>query len=119
MRSALVVVGFVGACCADASMSIVSGPDDHLVRPGDVIQFRATGFDWEAGPDHCGSDWAVNHVIGGTPEVGVIDGCGRYVAPAVLPANLELVLIEAASYPLDAGCADCCPYAALALEPVR
>lgn len=100
-------------------MRVVEGPDDGYVRAGDVIELRATYGDWEAGPGHCGGDWAVNRVRGGTPEVGTITDCGYYTAPESLPDGLEVVTIEAASWNLAGGCADCCPYAVIQLEPRR
>lgn len=100
-------------------MSVVVGSDGSHVRGGDTIDLRAHYGDWVVGPGHCGGFWYVNSVEGGTAELGTIDDCGRYQAPAVLPANLEIVTIEVADWDLiNAGCADCCPYAVLQLEPL-
>jgi hypothetical protein len=111
----------LGGCpsCPTGSMTVVDGPDDGQVRAGDLLDLRASYGGWEAGPGECGGDWAVNHVRGGSPEVGTIDDCGHYVAPAVLPEGLELVFIEAADFSLAGDCADCCPYAWLELVPLR
>jgi hypothetical protein len=89
------------------------------VRGGDAIDLHAYYGDWEVGSGHCGGFWYVNSVEGGTAELGTVDDCGHYQAPAVLPANLEIVTIEATEWDLiNAGCADCCPYAVLQLEPL-
>jgi len=109
----------LGGCpiCPPSEMNVVGGPDDGHVEAGDVIVLRATYGDWAVGPSHCGGDWAVNHVRGGSAEVGTIDACGTYTAPAVFPDGLALVVIEAADLNLANGCADCCPYATILLEP--
>ena len=110
----------LGGCmwCPPGGMEIVAGRDDGAVSGGDWLDLRAHYGDWNAGPDNCNGSWAVNHIIGGSPEVGMIDPCGRYVAPVVLPEGLEQIFIEAADWDLAGGCADCCPYAMIQLEPV-
>jgi hypothetical protein len=119
-RIATVMLVFLAGCpiCPCGGMEVVEGRDDGKVEAGDVIELRAHYGGWSAGPGNCNGSWAVNHIIGGNAEVGTIDDCGRYQAPAVMPAGLESILIEAADYDLRALCVDCCPYAAITLEPV-
>jgi hypothetical protein len=112
-------ISFLLAGCYDCPGSVmeVSGGVAGEVRPGDTLVLRAHyGDEWQAGPEHCGGNWSVNHVLGGSPEVGTIDTCGRYQAPPAFTPGLELVVIEAADFTLPDGCADCCPYASVALE---
>ncbi len=114
-------LGLVAGCmmCPSSEMAIVAGPDDGTVHAGDVIDLRAGYGDWHSGPGECDGRWYVNAVRGGTPEVGTIDDCGHYQAPATLPAGLELIVIEATDgWELPNGCADCCPYAKIELEPL-
>jgi hypothetical protein len=121
MRLAALVLlaGCPGAWCPEGE--ITRGPADQRVRPGDAFDLHAEdGGDWESDAEHCGGHWYVNSVLGGTSEVGTVDPCGRYRAPAAFPDGLALVHIEAADfvvYPFS--CADCCAVASLALEPVR
>lgn len=96
-------------------MDVVDG--DREVSPGAVVQLHASYGDWQAGaPDHCVAHWYVNYIEGGSHEVGTIDRCGRYQAPAAFPPGLALLGIEASEYVYD-GCADCCPYAYIELYP--
>ena len=91
---------------------------DGTVGPGHTIQLRAHYGDWEAGPGRCGADWYVNGVEGGTPELGSIDDCGLYRAPAAdFPPGLALVAIDVSEPAVHSLCAECCPYAFTYLQP--
>jgi len=118
VRVLLLPLVLAGCPMCPGSEMEVSGGASGEVHPGDTLVLRAHyGDDWQSGPEHCGGNWYVNHVLGGSPEVGTIDTCGRYRAPAAFTPGLQLVLIEAADFVLPYGCADCCPYASVALEP--
>jgi len=102
--------------CPSPHMEIVKGSRE--VHPGEVVQLRARYGDWEAGPGRCGNHWFVNLVEGGTTELGTVDFCGRYQAPSVaFPQGLVRIEIEATQHEYE-GCADCCPYAYIALHPL-
>src|SRR5437016_3662767 len=91
-------------------------PADSIVHPRDAIDLRATYGDFDVGPDHCGGFWYVNRIELGNAEVGTIDTCGHYQAPAAFVAGLEVVMIEVSDWDMRGGCADCCPYAMVQLE---
>jgi len=111
--SPLVLAGCV--ICPSSDMEILAGSQE--VKPAEVVQLRARYGDWESGPERCGGHWHVNLVEGGTTELGTINDCGRYQAPAVaFPDGLVRLEIEATKHDYE-GCADCCPYAYIALHP--
>lgn len=103
--------------CPDSSMEVSGGAHDHTVQAGDTLVLRAHYGDWTVAPEHCGGFWYVNHVAGGTAEVGTVDDCGHYTAPKAFVPGLEQVVIEVSDFDMLGGCADCCPYAVVALEP--
>jgi hypothetical protein len=91
------------ACGPDCYLELIEGSDDnHLgtVHPADQVAYRAhlgeRDFD-------CGGTWIVNGLVGGSAELGTIDTCGHYTAPAVFPDGLVGVQIEAI-FPGHVGC---------------
>jgi len=116
----LALLPFVTACpvCPDPEMRIVEERNQAgVVLAGDIVHFEATYGDWHAGGRHCGAHWYVGGVEGGTAELGTIDDCGQYQAPAAFPTSVREVLIGASEY--GDGCADCCPWAYVTLVPIR
>lgn len=109
----------LGGCpiCPTGEMGEVGGDHGGQVRAGDVISLRASYGDWSVGAGTCGGHWSVNDVEGGLAELGTVDSCGRYQAPAGFPAGVARVTIVASQY--GDGCADCCPAASTALTVVR
>jgi hypothetical protein len=109
----------LGGCpsCPTGSMSPV-GTDPHgIVHGGDSLAFQAEYGDWTSGPGACGGHWYVQHVEGGADEVGHVDNCGHYTAPATFAAGSPDIVIEASQFGLAGSCADCCPYATTTLVP--
>lgn len=119
MRALALAMVLLGGCpwCPTGEMTEVGGDHGGQVHASDVLSLRARYDDWTVGPDACGGIWTVNEVEGGSAELGTIDGCGRYQAPAAFPADLTRVAIGASKY--GPGCADCCPAASTVLTVVR
>ena len=113
---ALAVV--LGGCpiCSTGEMTEVGGDHGGRVHAGDVLSLRARYDDWMVGPGACGGHWTVNEVEGGLAELGTVDSCGRYQAPATFPAGVTRLNIAASKY--GPGCADCCPAAGIVLTVV-
>ena len=101
--------------CPTPEMDVVEG--STKVHPDDAVSLRARYGDWESGPGHCGGLWYVARVLGGNDEVGTIDDCGHYQAPAAFTPGLQRILVEATDWELPNGCADCCSYASIDLVP--
>lgn len=128
-HAAIVRLLLLGMLCAPAGCDLVlchdgeitGTPAGSIVRPGDVFDLHASIplIDVDFGPNDCGGHWYVNHIEGGSPEVGTIDSCGHYVAPASFVAGFENIFIEMTDWDMvHGGCADCCPSAYVHLEPV-
>jgi hypothetical protein len=113
----------VAGCDLYCPLGEITGtPAGSIVRPGDVFDLHASDgwSDLDYSAEHCGGYWYVNHLEGGSPEVGTIDHCGHYVAPVTFLTGFESIDIEASDWDMArGGCADCCPYASVHLEPVR
>jgi hypothetical protein len=86
-----------------------------VVPAGDTVQLQARHGSWQAGPDNCGALWYVDEELGGSAERGLVDDCGLYQAPEVLPEGSPRVRVEAHAYALG-QCADCCPFASIELQ---
>ena len=110
MRIGVVALVFLSGCpvCCEQEVEIVSG-GDRAISAGEVVQLRAHADGWSLGPDDCGGFWYVNGFLGGDADVGTIDTCGLYRAPARFPPQLAEIWIEASEHPLfEYGCSDCC-----------
>ena len=109
----------LGGCpiCPTGEMTEVGGQHGGQVRAGEVVTLHASYGDWAVGPGACGGQWSVNGLAGGSIELGTVDRCGRYQAPATLPAAITRVDVGASQF--GDGCFDCCPAASTVLTFVR
>ena len=116
----LILLGLaVGGCpiCSTGEMTEVGGDHGGRIRAGDVLSLQARYDDWTVGPGACGGHWTVNDVEGGLPELGTIDSCGRYQAPAAFPTGVTRLYLAATKY--GPGCADCCPAAGVTFPVIQ
>lgn len=104
--------------CPTPEMRVAEGNAQGFVLAADLVQLEAAYGDWRAGREDCGAHWYVNGIEGGNAEVGTIDACGLYRAPARFPSGLDRLDVLAAEYEVDT-CMDCCPYAAIVLHVVH
>lgn len=111
----LLLAASLFGCDCPGEMTVVSG--GTTVEPGGVVQF-AWHYDGRtvASPTRCEGHWSVDGIEGGDAVVGRIDGCGRYVAPAVIEAPRRVTVVGSTEAP--GTCHDCCPYASKRLRLV-
>ena len=120
LSAAVAAVALLAACpiCPAERMRIVEGNQAGAVVAADVVHLEARYGSWRAGAGHCGAHWFVDGIEGGNSELGTIDDCGVYRAPAAFPRDTDRIEIIASEYPLD-GCLDCCPSAAIDLYAIH
>ncbi len=95
-------------CPGEGELRLLEGAT--TLGPGQSAQFE---YRWQGDvrstPGDCDAVWSVGDVVGGNTELGTVDACGRYTAPAAIPVATAVDVIGSDHGPF---CHDCCPYAA-------